>query len=434
MIKKLFFLLPFFFLFVRIVPAQGLLTAEDALATGLKNNFDLQISRGEASVDSVNNSPGAAGMLPSVTLNGSASFDKNDGIHQRFSNGNDIFSANSTSSNLSSSIALSWTLFDGTKMFVTKQRLEQMQVQGMYEFKARVNSVSKDILLAYYDVVQQKKLLKALDEIIALGKERVLISETRLAAGLAPKTDLLQAKIDLNLQQENRIAQEQALGTARRKLNSLLARDILAVFDVSDSIPAGVLSDRKALEQKMLASNPDLAAFKLELDIAKLSLREARTGYLPRLDLLGGYNFSHTENSAGFSLLSQNYGWQGGLTLSVPLYSAGTNRRNVRIAQIGEQTAEARFAQARLTASLRLHDALDNFDSRLRMLQLEKENETLARENVRIALDRLRLGQGTSIEVRQAESTLAEVLSRLVRVQYELKSAELAVKAEAVEL
>lgn len=430
---KILLPLVLFLLIARPVAAQ-LLTAEDALAIGLKNNYDLLVARDAAYADSVNNTAGAAGMLPSVTLNGSVSLTKNDGIHQKFSNGNDIFSSNSSTSNLSSNIAVSWTLFDGTKMFVTKNRLGYIQAQGQQEFRAKVNELSKQILLAYFDVVRQKQLIRSLDEVIALGKERVLISETRLKAGLGPKTDLLQAKIDLNVQQENRIAQEQTLAAAKRTLNQLLARDISTGFEVTDSIPPSVLPDRLELEKKMLAANPSLQAFRAETEIARLSLREARTGYLPRLELLGGYNFSHTENSAGFSLLNQNYGWQGGLTLSVPLYSAGANRRNVQQAQLYMHTAETRFNQEKLAVSLRLYGALDDFSSRERMLELEKENEKLARENVHIASERLRVGQGTSLELRQAESTLSEVLTRLVRVQYELKSAELTAKAEAAGL
>jgi outer membrane protein TolC len=48
----------------------------------------------------------------------------------------------------------------------------------------------------------------------------------------------------------------------------------------------------------------------------------------------------------------------------------------------------------------------------------------LAKENLDIALQRLRLGQSTSLELRQAEESYEDSRTRLINIKYNLKVAE----------
>jgi outer membrane protein TolC len=430
MIKKLF-------LFLQFVPAllcgQALLTSDEALKIGLKNNFDILIAKNEQQADSILNSPGEAGMLPSVWLNAGYGINRNN-IHQEFTNGNEIISNNAGGSNLTAGIALSWTLFDGTKMFVTKRKLEQIEMLGYYNFRANVLTATGDILLAYYDIVRQQQQINSTDEIIKFNEERVKITEARFTAGLGPKTDLLQAKIDLNIQKENRINLSILLDESKRQLNTLIARDVNILFAVEDSIALSPLADRAQLEQKMYAANPSLLAFKSQVEISRLAYRETKTQYYPRVALNAGYNFGRSESTAGFSLYNQSYGWSTGLVFSMPLYQGGRLNRETKIAQLDLQSSEYRFQQANLSASLSLQNALAVYDGREQALALEKENETMARESMMLALERLRLGQGNALEVAQAQSTLASSLFRVSAFHYDMKSAEINVRRQAAVL
>ncbi|HEU4717641.1 MAG TPA: TolC family protein [Bacteroidia bacterium] len=409
------------------------MTPDDALQAGLKNNFDVIIAKNAAEADSIMNSPGEAGMLPTVSLNGSFGVNQNS-IHQKYANGNEFTANNAGSNSLTSSVSLSWTLFDGTKMFVTKHKLETLQMQGEYEFRSQVLNTSASILTSYYDIVRQKQKLNAIDEVIKANQQRLDITETRFTSGSGPKTDYNQAKIDLNVQLENRLVQAEALSESKRTLNNLLARDVNTSFDVIDSIPEGALPDRQQLEQKMYASNPDLLAFKAQVDVTKFEVREARSQYFPRLGVQAGYSFSQNQNSAGFSLYNQSNGPTAGVTLAFPIYQAGKVKRQVAVSTLDVNSAEMQFARANLEASLQLQNGLSTYDLKAQSIVLEKENVSLARENMQMALDRLNLGQGTAFEVQQAQITLSSSLSRLSDLQYEMKAADISVHRIAADL
>jgi outer membrane protein TolC len=428
--KKIFLLL---LLLPSCVFSQTMLSADDAVKIGLKNNFDILIAKNQSEADSIMNTAGEAGMLPSLSLNAGFGINQSN-IHQKYTNGSEITKNGVTGNNLNPGIALTWTLFDGTKMFVTKKKLDQIETLGMYQFKGQVLNTTSDILLAYYDIVRQHLQLASTDEIIKFNEERVKITQSKFDNNLGPKTDLLQAKIDLNVQKENRINFEEQLSQAKRKLNNMLARDVNLIFSVSDSIPLSPITDRASLEQKMYAANPTLLAFKTQIEISKLAYRETRTAYYPKVVLSSGYNFTRTQSSAGFSLYNQAYGWQSGLTFSMPLYQAGKLNHASELAQLNMESSQYKFQQATLSASLSLQNAFTIYDSKEKAFDLEKENETMARENMQLALDRLRLGQGTALDVAQAQATLSSSLFRVTSFSYDLKSAEINVHRQAADL
>jgi outer membrane protein TolC len=430
MMKKYLSLL--FFIFPYFLGAQTL-TADDALQIALKNNFDILVSKNQSASDSILDSRGEAGMLPTLSLNGGVGLNQNN-IHQKYANGNDFIAHNAGGNNVNSGIALSWTLFDGSKMFVTKQKLDQINILGEYQFKTQVLNTTYDVLLSYYDIVKQKQQLAATNEILKYNEQRVTITQNRFDSGLGPKTDLLQAMIDMNVQKENLVNETMALDQSKRKLNSYLARDVNTPYEVIDSIPLSPLTDRTALEQKMYAANPTLLAFKTQIEISKLSMRETRSQYFPKVALNAGYNFNRNENTAGFSLYNQAYGWQTGLTFSIPLYQGGKTNRQVEVAQLDIESSEFQLQQASVEASLELQNAFSVYDAQTKNLGFEKENKTMAEENMQLALERLRLGKGTALEVAQAQSTLSSTLFRLTGIEYEVKSAEINVHRQAADL
>jgi outer membrane protein TolC len=412
--------------------AQSLLTANDAVRLALQNNFDVLIAKNQSEANAILNTAGEAGMLPTVALYATVGTNQNN-IQQKYSNGNEINQNGVTGSAINPGIALQWTLFDGTKMFITKNKLNEIENLGIIQYQEQILNTTLSILLAYYDVVRQQMQLQATLEVIAYNEERVKITEGRLNTGLGPKTDFLQAKIDLNIQKENKLNYEYQLADAKRKLNNLIGRNISTDYKVEDSILLQPLENRDKLEAKMLQSNPTLMDFQAQLKISKFSLLETKTSFLPKLVLNSGYNFNRTQNSAGFSLYNQSYGWQTNLVLSMPLYQAGKLKHASQIAQLNIQTLQQQLSQAKLAANLALQSALSMYDVRQKAYDLEKENEELARENMVLSLKRLQLGLGTALDVSQAQATFSSSVFRMASFLFDLKSSELNARKQAAD-
>ena len=426
--KKLILNLSIIIFFIPLTYSQKVLTSEDAISIALKYNYDILVARNSATTDSVNNTPGNAGMLPDVTISSTESYSTATKLHQKFSDGSTLSSSNTQSNSLNANIGLSWTLFDGGKMFVTKRKLSEIQELGEIQFRDRVLQTVYDVILAYYDVVRQKQELASINEVITYNLDRVKISQTSFDAGLSPKTNLLQAKIDLNVYQENAINQQSIILAAKRSLNQLLGRNTDVQFEVLDSIPISETLDNRVLSQKLDSSNTSILAYQKQIDVDKLSIKEMNSMLLPKIFFNTGYGLFQSNSPDGNPLVNRTIGPSVGGTVSIPIYQGGNAIRQIKVAKIQLQSDQYNLENVRLKVNQQLQNALTQFENQLNLLKIEKDNAILAKENLEISIQRLRYGQTTSLEVSLAENSFVDSLTRLINFEYNLKVAETKLK------
>lgn len=426
-IKKSVLLLIFCCLTLSAVFSQKTITVDDAISIALKNNFDIMVARNDAEISKLNNTAGNAGMLPSVNLNGADNYSIND-IHSKQSTGVIISAPNANSNVLTANAALNWTLFDGGKMFVTKSKLSQIEALGGINFKDKVLQTTYNVIVAYFNVVKQKQQLASINQVIAYNEDRVNILQTSFNAGASPKNNLLQAKIDLNVSHENAIAQQSIIVAAKRNLNQLLCRNMdSTAYDVMDTIPLTFRPDKTELLKKVQDNNTSILSFQKQMDIAKLSLDEMKAGRLPKISFNGGYYFSYSNSTVG-TLYNRTYGPQLGGSITVPLYQGGNLNRQVATSKVQLKSAEYTLENTKLQILTTFQNALTDFENQQNLLAIEQENASLVKENLEISLQRLRLGQTTALEVKQAQQSYEDSFTRFINFQYNLKVAETRLK------
>lgn len=407
--------------------AQEVLSANDAISIALKNSYSILVAANDAAINRTNNTAGNAGMLPTVAINATDNIAMN-AVDQTYSNNSDPSSTKEQSNSFNANIGLNWTLFDGGKMFVTKQKLEEIESLGKMQYKERVIQTVSDVILAYYNVVKQKQQLVAINEVINYNLEQVKILKTSFDAGNTAKTNLLQAQIDLNVYQETAINQKSIILAAKKTLNQLLSRDINTDFDVSGTIETTYIPNAADLIQKFYANNVSLLTLQKQVDIAQLGLKETRTLFLPQFNFDAGYNYLRSDYAIGTLKTFNSFGPQIGGTLYIPLYQGGNVRRQISVSTIQVKTAEYDLENTKLALYTQLVNALTDFDAQRELLTIEKNNRLLAKENLEISIQRLRLGETTSLELRQAQESYQQSLTRLLNFEYSLKVSETMLK------
>lgn len=383
--------------------AQKMISVEDALNIALKNNYGILVANNDASVSKSNNTLGNAGMMPNISLNGNANFTPNNSKSYK---------------SLNSGVELSWMLFDGGKMFVTKSKLNEIQSLGEIQFKEKVLQTQYNVISAYFDIVKQKQQLRMITEIIDYNKTLVKILQTSFEGGSARKASLLQAKIDLNVYSENAINQQFTIDAAKKYLNELLSLNPDTLFEVTDSIPIHFSFSKDELLQKLNSTNTSILSFQKQLDISKLALKEFNRSRFPTINFKAGYFISQIDNA------SSNFGPQFGGSISIPLFQAGKIHRQVSIAKLDVQSSEYDLLNIRLQVKNDLLDAIKQFENQSQLRAIEKENNILSKEGLEISLQRMKLGETTALEVHQAQENYVQSCTRLINFEYNLKIAE----------
>jgi outer membrane protein len=414
--------------------AQQLITADEAVAIAVKNNFDVLISRNDAELAKLNNTAGNAGMLPSVTVNGSDKYTLNNS-YIRQSQDIDINYSNAGTNAINAVLLLNWTLFDGGKMFVSKNKLEEIEALGEIQFREQLMQTISDVIVAYYNVVKQKQQLTSIQKVISFNQERVDILQTSFNAGSSSKNNLLQAKIDLNVSRENEISQQNIIHSAKRNLNQILSINIYSTtYEVIDSIPLNYKPDLADLQNKIYTTNATILSLRKGIDIAKLNLNEFKADRYPLINLNTGYNFQYSTNTYGTTLANRTYGPHIGGNITIPIFQSGNINRLIATSKIQVLSAEYDLENFKIQVNTQLLNALTDFENQQNLLFIERENSDLVKENLEISLQRLRFGQTTALEVRQAQQSYEDSMTRLVNFKYNLKVAETRLRQLIAEL
>ncbi|MEO8582933.1 MAG: TolC family protein [Flavitalea sp.] len=420
----------FYFLFLVIsvsAHAQKLMSVDEAIELALKNNYDIQLVKNTSESYAIDADYVNAAFLPTVNGTASKVWNKN-AQQQNFTDGRKR-KASVVSQNLNAAVNLNWTLFDGLKMFATKERIEQLKEYGELATRTQVVNSIAAVITNYYNIVSEKQLMRAIDTLMVISEKRVTLADKKFSVGLGSKPELLQAKVDLNAQKAAKLVQETLIVQLTEQLNQLTGVPINSNYEVTDSIPINVGLNYGALSTGIEKTNPGLLAFNKSIDVAALELKERKAERWPVVKFASAYDFSKLNNGSVVNpefqpLYSLNKGFNYGFSAVMPILNGFNTRRLIRQASLSIDYFKINYAAERSKVELGLSNSFKDYQHQIKALQLEEENITLAKENVFIALERFRKGASTYIELRNAQISLQDAYNRLITARYNTKVAE----------
>lgn len=407
--------------------AQEEVTLGQVITLALEHNYDVRIARTDVASAETNDGYTVGGFLPQITAGASTVWNDNDQT-LRFLDATRNNSGEAKSNNLSGSVQLVWTLFDGTRMFATRERIAQVAEQSELELKAQMVNTIATVINNYYDIVRQKQQLKAIQEQMSVSEERVKLAEKKLDVGTGVKPELLQAKVDYNAQRAQVLQQETMIAQRKEHLNDLVGLQLPATYDVADTMLIDLTLRANEAFQNVDNTNYGLLAARQNIRIADLALRERRAEYLPFFNFNAAFNFSRNDNTKQINpfgpVYSQTEGLNYGFSLNLPILTGFNTRRATQLAKIEINRQQLLYNQQRNTVNVALRNAFTNYENAKKILEIEEENIGLAKENVFIALEAFKRGVNTFIELRTAQQSLAEAYSELISARYNAKLAE----------
>lgn len=411
--------------------AQNVLTPEQAVEIGLKNNLSIQVAKNEAQVAANNVTMGNAGMLPQINLTATDNISITK-TNQKFATGQEQNRDNAKSQAITAGVALNWTLFDGLGMFVSYERLQQLSDMGELNARATIESEIEKILGAYYEALKQKQVLNAIQKNMALGEERIKIAERKFNIGSSSKLEYLQSKVDYNADKSALLKQGLILNNIKISLNELLGRDAATEFELPDSLSQSApINDIAAFKTN---ENINMLMAEKNIRLAELSLKSLNASRLPKISLISNYNFTQSESQAGFLLSNRQLGPTIGLSATMPIFNGFSYNTGYKNSQLQLMSSRVRQTQMKIQTDAAITKSFNNYRNQLDILKLEEENIKVARENVVVVMERFKLGNASALEVKEAQQSLLEAETRLANARFEIKTAEIALKRVAGQL
>ena len=406
--------------------AQRLLTLEDAIGLALKNNYDIQLSRNDSAIAALDYS--YRNWLFAPRLNATVgNVWNNNHQNQEFVNGTKR-EGDVKTDNLSGNVSLNWLLFDGGKMFVTRNQAKELIRLGELGIKDQVVNTVAQVINSYYIIVRQKQQLKAIEEQMSISQTRVDLTQRRLEIGVGAKPDVLQSKVDLNAQIASRYRQLTLIEELKERLNQTMNAALSTNYEVVDSIPFNNNLTLAQVQNNLEQTNPALQIQKKNIDLAELNIKSRKAEQFPLISFNSAYNYNRTNNdvtlNTALPLYNRNQGYNYGLSASIPILNYRNTNRLIKQAKLDLSNQQLIYESQRSTLNLNVINFFREYELQKKMLDLEETNILLAKENVNIQLELFRLGGSTIIQLRDAQLSLADAYDRLIAARYNTKLAE----------
>lgn len=426
MSKKLVVLLLTSFLISNLT-AQEILGLREAVAIGLENNFDIKIAEKDQLVNKNNNTLGNAGFLPTVDLTADKTFQVQD-VDLEIQGPEGIFPLSdrgAQSDRFNTSAGFNWTVFDGFGMFMTRERLTELESQGLLDKKVTVENTIAAIYNAYYRTVFEQDRLSVLKETVEISQARLFFAQSRYEVGKGSKLDYLAAQVDYNTDRSNVLRQEELLNNVKIDLNVLLGRESSTPFSVNGRIDINPDLQPDPLLQKVSRLNPSLLSAISEQNVAFLEYKELLAERYPTVNLEFSYDRGTSNNDAGQLRSSSTSGITYGVSASWNIFDGFNRKREIQNAKVRQEITQLERDALELSLQGEVNKAYVNYANNLQLIDLEKSNVEIALENEGIALDRYELGAGTSLELREAQRNAVDSQNRLLDAQLVAKLAEI---------
>lgn len=403
--------------------SQQVLTLEDAIQTGLENNYGIRISENIHEQAANNHSLGNAGFLPSLGISASQ-VETIEDSDQEFADGTTQENRGARNTSQNAALEFDWTIFDGLQMFQRYDRLGMLREVSDEELRLSMENLVANIALTYYDVIRIREQVANLEDNLEVSQERVEIEEAKVEIGSGSEYQLLQARSDLNEDRAALFRERNQLSEAMIRLNELLSRDPHEEFDVTRDIRINRNLLQEDLYQKLLAENAELSIARMQKDITHLEMREIRSERFPQISISSAYNYSRSENDGGFFRFNEARGLTFGLTARINLFDGFNTSRRVQNAHIDRKNAELAYESDKLRLESEFLANFRSYQNSLELVDLEEENFLNAEETLDIALERFRIGSISSLEFREAQRTFLAAETRLINARFEAKVAE----------
>ena len=211
---------------------------------------------------------------------------------------------------------------------------------------------------AYFDVLVAIETLAAAEAQETALKKQFDFASKRLEVGLAPITDVHEARATYDSARANTILVRNALEDAYQALAEITGQPMRDLKGLPDDFQPQLPAERDAdgWVATAIDSNPALKARELQLQSSEADINVARAGHLPTLTFGGSWGKNTTWGDSTFTSTNppftstfptggESRGPSFGVTLNVPIFSGGADQSRVRQAVAQRDVAADQLEQ-----------------------------------------------------------------------------------------
>lgn len=254
------------------------------------------------------------------------------------------------------------------------------------EAQSAAMTVAAQVALTYWELVEQRSILKLLEEQVDSSKTYLELLELRFDQGSASGLDVFQQRQQVASRLSAIPPVEARVDVLENALSVLLAEPPRSVEATLETLPELPPRPSVGIPSDVLRQRPDVRAAELRLVAQDHRVGTAIADRYPRVNLSGSVGF----NAFDFTDLFQQFVWSLGAGLTGPLFDGGRRAAEVDRNRAVLEERLATYGSTILTALEEVENALVNEERQGELIdalerQLAAGRDTLAQARLQYA-------------------------------------------------
>ena len=358
-----------------------------------------------------------AALFPSLALDGSA----------RRSGGSGSSGSSASGTSLQLGVGASWVPDLWGRLSRTVESAQASAQASEADLAAARLSAQAELATNYFSLRDADSELGLLDRSIEGFERSLTITKNRYDAGIAAKTDVLQAQTQLANARADRVTlqgqREQLEHAIAVLIGKAPAEFSLAAAPSAQALPAPPAVPL-VVPSELLQRRPDIAAAERAVAAANAQIGIQRSAYFPSVSLSASYGTAASRVADLFSASSSL--WSLGLSVAQTIFDAGATRAAVQGAEAGRDVAIARYRQTVLAAFQAVEDQLSVSRALAEQGELRKAASEAADQTEQQLLNRYKQGQVSYTDVVTAQASALSARRTLAQLAANRQAAAVA--------
>ena len=389
------------------LPFAGLAQAADlslpeAIELALAQNTELRVTqKGEESAEAaLRQARGNNGV--SVSASDRVSFSKTESTEH--STGN-VLSLNG-----------SLPLYSGGKNQANIRSAELGVDTALLTTERGRENLKLQVVKAYYDALQARKTIDVDQESVDNYRAHLTNVQQLYSAGSKARIDVLRTSVQLSDAQQTLIKAQNAYEVDLATLRNLLNIDRNEPLNLTTDFSYEEFDT--AMDEAIAYAHlhrKDLLVDAYKVEQKEQSVKAAKAGYLPSVDLSMGTTQANDFHPSSDSALS----FSAGVGVSWQIFDSGVTRAQVDSAETELDIAKLNLQKDRETTDLELRQAYYNMREAEKRFKSTSDAVQQAEEDYYIAREKYRAGEGLMLDIIDAQLALSTARLNYISAQYD---------------
>ncbi len=398
-------------------------TLEEAVGVALQNKEALKASALDLKSSSRDVKSSYSGILPSVRVSGSSTesrFPKQStGFNQ---SSGEILTDVSSITSASTNFSITQNIYDGG-VWWNNIRLAKNNYRISEQFNRQVKiNIIRSVHFAYFNYLKAIQLLDVSRSNLMSSQQQLALVQQQFDLGSAKKTDLLKAKVRFGQARVDVITNDASVNSAYRNLKNAMG---LINSDQDFTIeevekPLEMIPKFETGFELVQKFNPSVKAKQYQILAAKLNTKIAKGSRLPTISLsASAYGTADNLGDAISNSYGDNQRTNTSLSVSIPIYSGNSISTRIQKAKIAIDKQESEYLSQLEDLSVQLEDYLDQLNNYSEVIPINETVLESAEEDLKLSQVRYSQGSTTILEVLNAQVSVVQARSSLVRSKYD---------------